>query len=137
VQMGFKPNDSVISVGVGWSYISSVIMAVRDHPVHLIMGDYMKALTMGSATVIMDPSVAALLKDSLGFKTKDQLSKWFAENVEKTQYPSDEKTKAFSQASGINIIVAGGGIQTTWFVTDFMLSKNSMLGGATRIDDWR
>jgi hypothetical protein len=137
VQMGFKPNDSVISVGVGWSYISSVVMAVRDHPVHLLMGEYMKALTMGSATVIMDPSVAVLLKDSLGFKTKDQLSKWFAENVEKIQYPSGEKIKAFNQASGINVIVAGGGIQTTWFVTDFMLGRSSMLGGATRIDDWR
>jgi hypothetical protein len=137
VQMGFKPKDSVITVGIGWSYISSVVMAVRDHPVHLLMGDYMKALTMGSATVIMDPSVADLLKDSLGFKTKDQLSKWFSENVEKTQYPSGEKTKPFRQASAINIIVAGGGIQTTWFVTDFMLAKGSMLGGATLIDKWR
>jgi hypothetical protein len=137
VQMGFKPNDSVISVGVGWSYISSVVMAVRDHPAHMVMADEMKALTMGSATVIMDPSVAALLKDSLGFKTKDQLSKWFAENVEKTQYPSGEKVKAFNQASGIKIIVTGGGVQTTWFVTDFQLGKSNMLGGATRIDDWR
>jgi len=103
----------------------------------MVMADQMKALIMGSATVIMDPSVAALLKDSLGFKTKDQLSKWFSENVEKTQYPSGEKIKAFNQASGINIVVAGGGIQTTWFVTDFMLGKSNMLGGATRIDDWR
>jgi len=112
-------------------------MAVRDHPVHLIMGDYMKALTMGSATVIMDPSVAALLKDSLGFKTKEQLNKWFLDNVETTRYPTGEKAKAFSQASAINVVVAGGGIQTTWFVTDFMLGKSNMLGGATRIDDWR
>ena len=137
VQMGFKPNDSVISVGVGWTYISSVVMAVRDNPAHMVMAEQMKALIMGSATVIMDPSVAALLKDSLGFKTKDQLTKWFAENVEKIQSPSGEKVKAFNQASGINIVVAGGGIQTTWFVTDFMLGKSNMLGGATRIDDWR
>ena len=98
VQMGFKPNDSVISVGIGWSYISGVVMAVRDHPVHMIMGDYMKALTMGSATVIMDPTVAELLKHSHGFKTKDQLSKWFSENVEKTLYPSGKKTKPFSNS---------------------------------------
>ena len=110
VQMGFKPNDSVITVGIGWTYISSVVMAVRDNPAHRVMADQMKALIMGSATVIMDPSVAALLKDSLGFKTKDQLVTWFAENVEKTQYPSGEKVKAFNQASGINIVVAGGGM---------------------------
>jgi hypothetical protein len=136
VQMGFKPNDSVISVGIGWSYISSVVMAVRDHPAQMVMADEMKALTMGSATVIMDPTVAELLKDSQGFKTKDQLSKWFAENVEKTQYPSGEKIKPFSQPSVIKIVVTGGGIQTTWFVTDFMLGPG-MLGGSTLIDDWR
>jgi len=135
VQAGFKPEDNVITVGIGWSYISSVVMAVRDHPVHMIMGDYMKALTMGSATVIMDPTVAELLKDSLGFKTKDQLSKWFSENVEKTQYRSGEKTKPF-QESRIKIIVTGGGVQTTWFVTDFMMGPG-MMGGSTLIDDWR
>ena len=136
VQMGFKPNDSVLSVGVGWSYISSVVMAVRDHPAHMVMADEMKALTMGSSTIVMDPTVAELLKDSLGFKTKDQLSRWFSENVEKTQYPSGEKIKPFSQPSVIKIVVTGGGIQTTWFVTDFMLGPG-MLGGSTLIDDWR
>ena len=111
-------------------------MAVRDHPVHMQMGDFMKALTMGSSTVVMDPTVADLLKDSLGFETKDQLSKWFSENVEKTQYPSGQKTKPFNQPSAIKIIVTGGGVQTTWFVTDFTLGP-SMLGGSTLIDDWR
>ncbi len=135
VQMKFKPQDSVISVGIGWSYISSVIMALQEHPTHMIMGDYMKALTMGTATVIMDPTVAELLKENYGFNSKDQLSKWFAENVEKTLYPSGEKTKPF-QASAVKIIVAGGGIQTTWFVTDFMMGPG-MLGGSTLIDDWR
>jgi hypothetical protein len=85
----------------------------------------------------MDPSVADLLKDSQGFKTKDQLSKWFSENVEKTLYPSGKKIKPFDQASGIKIIVAGGGIQTTWFVTDFMLGPGTMLGRGILIDDWR
>jgi len=136
VQMGFKPEDSVLTVGTGWSYISSVVMAVRDHPVQMIMGDYMKALTMGSATVIMDPTVADLLRDSLGFKTKDQLSQWFAENVETIRYPSGETTKEFSGPAAIKIIVTGGGIQTTWFVTDFMMGSG-MLGGCTLIDDWR
>jgi hypothetical protein len=137
VQMGFKPKDSVITVATGWSYISSVTEAKREYPVYVWMGEYMKALTMGSATVIMDPSVARLLKDSYGFETKDQLSKWFSENVEKTQYPSGQKVKPF-QESSVNIIVTGGGGQTTWFVTDFMMSRNMVLmGGSTRIDDWR
>jgi len=137
VQAGFKPNDSVLTVATGWSYISSVTEAKREYPVNMWMGEYMKALTMGSATVIMDPSVARLLKDTYGFQTKDQLSKWFSENVEKTQYPSGQKVKPFQEAS-VNIIVTGGGGQTTWFVTDFMMSRNMVLsGGSTRIDDWR
>jgi hypothetical protein len=92
---------------------------------------------MGSATVIMDPTVASLLKDAYGFKTKEQLGKWFSENVEKTEYASGQKVKPFRESS-VNIIVTGGGGQTTWFVTDFMMSRNMVLtGGSTRIDDWR
>jgi len=139
VQMGFKPEDSVITVGIGWTYISSVVMAERDNPAHMVMADQMEALfgMRSMATIIMDPSVAELLKDSQGFRTKDLLSKWFSENVEKSRYPSGEKIKPFNQASGIKIIVAGGGVQTTWFVTDFMLGQGSMLGRGTLIDDWR
>jgi hypothetical protein len=137
VQAGFKPEDNVITVATGWTYISGITMVVREHPVHMIMGDYMKALTFGSATVIMDPTVADLLKESLGFQTKDQLSKWFSENVEKTRYPSGEKFKPFQEAS-VNIIVTGGGDQTTWFVTDFMMRRGMVtMGGSTLIDDWR
>ena len=111
-------------------------MAVQEHPVYMIMGDYMNSLTMGSATVIMDPTVADLLKDSYDFNSKEQLSKWFADNVEKAQYPSGEKIKQFRDPSSIKIIVTGGGIQTTWFVTDFIMG-GGMMGGSTLIDDWR
>jgi hypothetical protein len=162
VQMGFKPEDSVITVATGWTYISSVGEAQRNYPANMLMRDYMKALSgMGSrATVIMDPTVAELLKDTQGFRTKDQLSQWFSENVEKplasflgngvlsgtltgsgaqgiepyatwAKYPLDKMIKPFHQAAGIKIVVTGGGIQTTWFVTDFML------GRGTLIDDWR
>ncbi|MBN2339050.1 MAG: hypothetical protein JXP48_10975 [Acidobacteria bacterium] len=137
VQAGFRPNESVITVATGWSYISSVTEAKREYPVHMWMGEYMKALTMGSATVIMDPTVAELLKDTYGFGSKEQLGKWFSENVEKTDYASGQKVKPFGEAS-VNIIVTGGGGQTTWFVTDFMMSRNLVLaGGSTSIDDWR
>ena len=137
VQAGFKPNDNVITVATGWSYISSVFEAKREYPVYMWIGEYMKALTMGSATVIMDPTVADLLKDTYDFKTKDQLSKWFSENVEKIQQPSGQKVKPFRESS-VNIIVTGGGGQTTWFVTDFMMRRGMVaMGGSTRIDDWR
>jgi hypothetical protein len=111
--------------------------AQREYPVYEWMGDLMKALTMPRATVIMDPSVAVLLKDTHGYKSKDQLCQWFADNVEKTMWPSGKKGKPF-QAASINIIVTGGGGQTTWFVTDFMLNRNMItMGGSTLIDNWR
>jgi hypothetical protein len=34
-------------------------------------------------------------------------------------------------ARGVTILVVGGGIQTTWFVTDFML------GRPVSVDQWR
>jgi hypothetical protein len=159
VQNGFKPTDSVVSVGTGWSYISSVGEVQIGYPPQYLMRDYMRSLSGMGASVIMDPTVAALLKDTQGFKTKMELSQWLADNVEKTvasywgngvvstmwasmaiqglePYASQRKAPPESlmkpfQARGINVIVTGGGIQTTWFVTDFRA------GRGTKVDDWR
>lgn len=160
VRMGFKPNDSTVAVGRGWSYISSVGEALKEYPSHYLMRDYMRSLAgLGGGTVIMDPTVAALLKESHGFKTKDDLSKWLADNVEKTvasffgngvvttmfipmakqglppyadylKMPGDTLIKPLN-ARSINILAVGGEIQTTWFVTDFSP------GRPVSVDDWR
>lgn len=158
VQRGFKPTDSIVTVGTGWSYISSVGEVQIKYPAQYLIRDYMRSLTGMGATIIMTPEVAALLKDSQGFNTKEDLSKWLADNVEKTvasywgngvistmnasmalqgleplasQYnaPPESLMKPF-QAGRVNIVVSGKG-QTTWFVTDFGV------GRGTKIDDWR
>jgi len=158
VQRGFKPTDSLVTVGTGWSYISSVGEVLRGYPPQYLIRDYMRSLTGMGATVIMAPEVAALLKDSQGFNTKGDLSKWLADNVEKTvasywgngvistmnasmalqgmeplassyKAPPDSLMKPF-QARAVNIIVTGAG-QTTWFVTDFGV------GRGTKVDDWK
>ena len=86
VQMGFKPEDSVVTIGTGWSYISSLGEVQPSYPAHTLIADYMRALSgLGSAaTIFVDPTVAGLLKDVNGFATKRDLSKWLSENVEKT-----------------------------------------------------
>ena len=85
VQMGVKRTDSVVTVGTGWSYISSVGEVQRSYPAQMLIRDYMRSLSgQGGATIVMDPTVAALLKDTQGFKTKSDLSQWLAQNVEKT-----------------------------------------------------
>jgi hypothetical protein len=161
VQMGFKPTESVVTVGVGWTNISSVGEVQRSYPANMLMRDYMRALVGSSATIVMDPTVAALLEDVQGFKTKESLSQWFADNVEKTvssflgngvasgmstsfaaqglepyatwvKLPPETLIKPFSSNSkGIQMVVVGGKIQTTWFVTDYRLGRGELA------DEWR
>jgi len=158
VQRGFKATDSVVTVGTGWSYISSVGEMQRAYPSQYLIRDYMRSLTGMGATVIMSPEVAAMLKESQGFGTKKDLSKWLADNVEKTvasywgngvistmsasmaiqglePYASQRKLPPETlikvlQAGQVGIVVAGKG-QTTWFVTDFGI------GRGTKIDDFK
>ncbi len=159
VQSGFKPTDSVVSVGTGWSYISSVGEVQIAYPPQNLMRDYMRSLAGMGASVIMDPTVAGLLRDTQGFKTKEELSTWLAQNVKKTvasywgngvvstmyasmaiqglepfasqrKLPGDTLITPF-QPRSVQVIVTGGGIQTTWFATDFRA------GRGTLVDDWR
>jgi hypothetical protein len=161
VQMGFKATDDVVSVGIGWTSISSVGGSQSLYPTHLLMRDYMRSLSASgsAATILVDPTVAALLKDTHGFGTKAQLAEWFSQNVEKTagsywgngviqstavpfglqglepyaswrKLPDDALIKPFTNPGAIRIVVTGGGIQTTWFVTDFGLRRG------IKVDDW-
>jgi hypothetical protein len=160
VELGYKPTDNVVSIGVGWSYISSVGEAQINHPPHKLFRDYMRSLTGMGATIVMDPTVATLLKDAHGFKTKAELGEWLAKNVEVAagtfwgngvnttartpvalqglepyatwkNLPPDALIKPFTNPKSIQVVVAGGKIQTTWFVTDFMFSRGIL------IDDWK
>lgn len=159
VQMGFKPTDSVLTVGTGWSYISSVGEVQRHYPAQFLIRDYLRSLSGMGATVIMDPAVAALLKDSQGFATKEDLSKWLAANVEKTvasywgngvvstmwasmalqglePYASQRKLietapeTLIKPLQRVGIVVAGAG-QTTWFATDFGIGRGQL------VDNWK
>jgi hypothetical protein len=160
VQLGFKPTDNVVSIGVGWSYISSVGEAQINHPPHMLIRDYMRSLTGMGATIVMDPTVAGLLKDAHGFQTKAELSEWLSKNVEIAvatywgngvnttamtpmalqglephatwlKLPPETLIKPFTNPGSIQVVVAGGGIQTTWFVTDFRFGRGIL------IDDWK
>jgi len=165
VQMGFKPTDSVVTVGPGWSYISSLGEVQPAFPAHKLIADYMHSLSaLGSgATVFVDPTVAGLLKDVSGFASKQALSAWLGDNVTKSvasywgngvimtsnnalalqglepyagwsklrQEKPDALIKPFTNPEAINVVVVGGAIQTTWFVSDFRLRRGTL------VDDWR
>jgi hypothetical protein len=160
VELGYKRTDNVVSMGIGWSYISSVGEAQINHPPHMMFRDYMRSLAGMSATIIMDPTVAGLLKDAHGFKTKAELGEWLAKNVEVAaatfwgngvnatssspmafqglepfatwrKAPPETLIKPFTNSKAIQVVVAGGKIQTTWFVTDFRFGRGVL------IDDWK
>ena len=162
VQQGFKPEDSVVTIGTGWSYISSLGEAQPAYPAHLLISDYMRALSgwASSATIFVDPTVAGLMKEVAGFETKEKLSEWLSGKVEKTvasywgngvimtsnralalqglepyasweKMPRDALIKPFDNPKTINVVVVGGSIQTTWFLTDYRLNRGVL------IDDWR
>ncbi len=161
VQMGFKPSENVITVGTGWSAIASVGASQSIYPTHYLMRDYMSSFCASgsSATVVIDPTVAGLLKDTHGFQTKEQLSEWFSQNIQKTagsywgngviqstavplalqglepyaswrKLPDDALIKPFTNPRAIHVIVAGGGVQTMWFVTDYGIRRG------VSIDQW-
>jgi len=162
VQMGYQPTDSVVTVGIGWSYISSLGEVQGSYPANLLIRDYLRSLAASgsAATVFVDPSVAGLLRNVQGFETKTALSEWFSANVEKTvasywgngviatsntalalqglepyagwsKLQGDTLIKPFINPGAIQIVVVGGGVQTTWFATDFRLSRGVL------VDEWR
>ena len=117
--------------------------------------------SLGSgATIIMDPTVAELMEKVQGFNNKDDLSTWLSQYVQKTaadywgngvvstvatslgmqglepyagwlKVPGDTLIKPFNNPRAIHVVVAGGAIQTTWFVTDFRLGRGVL------VDKWR
>ena len=162
VQMGFKPTDNVLTVGTGWTYIASVGSVQHLYPPQNLMRDYMQALTANGsgATILMDPTVAGLLKTVHGFETKAALAQWLSQNVQKTaasywgnavvasmaeplalqglepyatwqKAPGDAMIKPFNNPRAIQIVLVGGKTQSTWFATDFRLGRGVL------INDWK
>jgi hypothetical protein len=161
VQMGFKPEDSVVTVLMGWNFVNSSGNTVQHYAPQALIRDYMGVLAAtGAATIIMDPSVATQLHDVQGFATKAALGEWLAENVETRadtywgnaiassimgplgkqglepyagwqKVPSDTLIHQLPNPQNIRTIVAGGNTASVWFVTDFRGGRGVLA------DDWR
>jgi hypothetical protein len=162
VLRGAQLTDSVVTVATGWSYISSVGEVQRQYPPQYLIRDYMRSLTGTSATVIVTPEVAEILKDSQGFNTKSDLSAWLANNVKKTVSSYWGNGVVSTSNSSVALqglephattyrklrtspeelittfqpgqvnVLVTGKGQTTWFVTDFRTG-----GRGTKVDDYR
>jgi hypothetical protein len=161
VQMGHKPEDSVLTIFSGWQFVNCSGSVVEHYAPQLLMRDFTRVLaSMGSATLIMDPSVAKLLKNTQGFQTKEALSEWLSLNAEvpaQTYWANSivsgmmgplgkqglEPYAGWQKVTGdslihhlpnprnIRTIVVGGETASVWFITDFMA------GPGVSIDAWR
>lgn len=83
VQFGYTKEDSVITVALGWTYISCVGEVETEYPPQMLISDYMKSLSaVGSAALLCaDPLVAGMLHDHEGFTSKEMLSQWLSKNT--------------------------------------------------------
>jgi hypothetical protein len=102
----------------------------------------------------MDPSVANLLMETQGFKTKEAFHEWLAKNAEipARQYwansivsgmqgptgakdykdiPEERMINHMSNPKMINTVVVGGKTASVWFIADYMA------GRPVSIDAWR
>lgn len=155
VQKGFKPEQSTLTVFFGWNFVNCSGSVVEHYAPQLMMRDFTRVLAATSgATLIMDPSVANLLRNTQGFNTKEAFHEWLAKNAEipAKQYwansivsgmqgpagakdykniPEDQMIHHMSNPQMINTVVVGGKTASVWFISDFMA------GMPVSIDAWR
>jgi hypothetical protein len=161
VQMRHKPEESILTVFSGWNFVNCSGSVVEHYAPQLLMRDFTRVLAAtGAATIIMDPSVAHLLKNSQGFQTKEALSEWLSKNAEVPagiywansiaagmmaplgkqglepyasweKVSSDTLIKHLPNPRNIRSVVVGGSTASVWFLTDFMA------GQGVSIDAWR
>jgi hypothetical protein len=148
-QKGFKVDESVVSLFMGWAVINSTGAAA-----HRSLGEELNIElavippTSSAATIIMDPSVARNLKENEGFTTKEDYCRWLSKNIRmpagkywKTDYidmlvasqayqgiepyatwkklPDDALIAPYYDPARINLIVVGGETSPLWKASDY------------------
>jgi len=161
VQKGFKPEESVVSIFRGWTFSHSMGAAsFRSHAKEAAILLQAFSAFNASATLILDPSAAKIVKEAEECATKEDFSKIISETTEmtadrfwKTDYvdfltgpmadngvepyaswkklPGDSIIKPYHDPDKINIIVTGGETGPFFKACDFAYVTSSS------IDKWR
>jgi hypothetical protein len=149
VQVGFKREESVVSIFRGWTLFSSPGTAANrtlGEELKIEMG--VMPPTNSSATLIVDPLVARNLKENEGFATKQDYARWLSRNIKMPagrfwkadhidmlvasqayqgvepfaswkKVPDEELIAPFYNPDRINIVVIGGETSPLWKVSDY------------------
>lgn len=161
VQKGFKAEENVVSIFRGWTFSHSMGAAsFRTHAEEIAILLQAFSAFNASATVILDPSTAKIVKENEGHTTKEDFSKVISETTEmtadrfwKTDYvdfltrpladkgvepyaswkdlPGNSIIKPYHDPEKINIIVAGGETGPYFKACDFAYLTS------VSIDKWR
>jgi hypothetical protein len=161
VQKGFKPEENVVSIFRGWTMSHSMGgAAFRSHAEEAAILLSAFSAYNASATVIIDPSAAKIVKESEGYTTKEDFSKVLSETVKMTadrfwrtdyvdfltgpladqgvepyvswkKLPGDAVIKPYHDPQKINIIVTGGETGPFFKACDFAYVTSSS------VDKWR
>ena len=97
VQKGFKPEESIVSILSGWSYVSQLgisedywrsnvirVVSALNPPGTPLGGEWLQPGSpglQGGLTLLLDPLVARDFREREGFDSKEKLAKWFYENT--------------------------------------------------------
>jgi hypothetical protein len=161
VQRGFGPDESIVSIFRGWTFSHSMGAAsLRSYAEEAAILLQAFSAFNASATLILDPSAAKIVKESEGCATKEDFSKVISEKTEmtvdrfwKTDYvdfltgpladkgvepyaswkklPGDSIIKPYHDPDKIDIIVTGGETGPYFKACDFAYVTSSS------IDKWR
>jgi len=149
VTKGFQPEESTVSIFKGW-FVSNSLHAASKRTVGeevCLQLSVIPALN-SSATIVMDPAVARQLKDTEGFATKQDFSRWISENalipagrywgtdhIDMLVAPiadagveplatwrkaeDNELIPHYNNPDNISIVVAGGETSPVWKTSDY------------------
>jgi hypothetical protein len=160
VQLGYKPEESVVSVFTGWGFIHADQSFSKEF--HTQIPHWLQFISpFSSATLLLDPTIVKQLKNYEGFDSKEQLRDWIFENTKLTarewredyysvqnfvlpvgrqgtepyaswmKLPDDAMVPRISRPARITIIAVGGETNLFWQPGDFGLTTS------VSIDKWR
>ncbi len=161
VDKGFKPEESAVSIFRGWAFVNSIGCAANRTLAEELSRQFGAIPPLGSrATIVIDPLIAANLRDNEGFATKLDYCKYLCENIKiragdywKSDHidmllapqaakgveplatwkslPDDALFAPFTNPENINLIVVGGETSPLWKVSEYGYA------GSASVDKWR
>ncbi len=160
VQKGFKPEESTVSVFLGWGFTHpDQSMEKAFHPQIPFWLKFVSPFS--STTLLLDPTIIHQMKENEGIDSKEQLIDWIHQNTKVRvgdwlddfyavqnfvlpmgemgrepiaswmKLPKDAEIPQFSAPSRITIISLGGGTNFFWQAGDFSYMRSAS------VDEWR